>query len=89
MKPVRTILLVCPLGVAIFLASCRSKPHEPGHAAEPAAALPVPTPDYTPIPLLRTPAGLVLSAAQPVPPTPATAPSEGTPLPQTTAVPSP
>jgi len=89
MKPDRVVSLLCALGAAV-LAACRSKAHEPGHAAEPvAAARPAPTPDYTPIPLLRTPAGLVLGVEQPIPPTPPAAPPEGTPLPQPTAAPSP
>lgn len=86
MKPDRMVFLICALGAAV-LAGCGSKAHEPGHSAEPvAAARPAPTPDYTPIPLLRTPAGLVLGAEQT---TPAAAPPEGTPLPQPTAAPSP
>jgi hypothetical protein len=63
--------------VAVFLAAgiACSRGHRAEHATEEKAApeLPPPTPDTTPIPLLRTPAGLVLGV-------------EGTPAP---AAPSP
>lgn len=88
MKPVRVAALFSLLGTALLLVACGSKSHEPGHATESAGEIrPTPTPDYTPIAVLRTPAGLVLGVEEPVPPTPPAPPPEGAPLPQVTAAP--
>lgn len=75
--------LVCLLAVATA-AGCSRKPHathaEQTHAPEP----PPPTPDTTPIPVLRTPAGLVLGVegtAAPPEPTPGAEESVNVPTP--------
>jgi hypothetical protein len=77
------VVALCLVGL-----SCSTK-HRADHPAERQTAEPAPpTPDTTPVPLLRTPAGLVLGiegTPAPVPPTPLqTVP----PPPQTTKVPS-
>ena len=64
-------MLLCVLGGAVLVEGCSRKPHSAhateSHAPEP----PPPTPDTTPIPALRTPAGLVLGVeGTPAPPEP-------------------
>lgn len=65
---VLAVVVLCAVGL-----SC-SKKHRADHPAERRTAEPAPpTPDTTPVPLLRTPAGLVLGiegTPAPVPPTP-------------------
>jgi hypothetical protein len=75
--------------VALFLAAsgllpaaaCRRGAREPRHAAAPQTPAQEPTPDTTPIELLKTPAGLVLRPERPsLTPSPVavpTAPSGG------------
>jgi hypothetical protein len=64
--PALVAVLVCAVA-----AGCSRKPHA-AHAAEShAPEPPPPTPDTTPIPVLRTPAGLVLGVeGTPAPPEP-------------------
>jgi len=75
-------LLVLTAGLA---SGCGRKAKAARHGTEAAAAVPVPTPDNTPIPALRTPAGLVLKIEEPGPatPTPPTTPA-ATPSPNPT-----
>jgi hypothetical protein len=65
---VLAVVVLCSLGL-----SC-SKGHRAGHATEKQAPeQPPPTPDTTPVVVLRTPAGLVLGVEgtpAPAPPTP-------------------
>jgi hypothetical protein len=57
-------------------AGCKGKPHGGDHhAAEPSPALPPPTPDTTPIEVLRTPAGLVLKIDGSTTPSPTASPA--------------
>ena len=69
---------------------CSRKPHAAhateSHAPEP----PPPTPDTTPIPVLRTPAGLVLGVeGTPAPPEPTPGAEESINVPTPTPVPGP
>ncbi len=80
-------VLVAVLGCAAA-AGCSRKPHAvhagESHAPEP----PPPTPDTTPIAVLRTPAGLVLGVeGTPVPPVPTIDPSDAARVPQKTPPP--
>ena len=61
------VVLSCALATG-----CSRKPHAGAHGTEShAPELPPPTPDTTPIPVLRTPAGLVLGVeGTPAPPEP-------------------
>lgn len=80
------VLAVLALLVA---AGCGSKAHGPEHGAAVAPVSPVvPTPDYTPIQILRTPAGLVLGTEEHAPPTPTPRPEEVTPEPAITRAPA-
>ncbi len=82
----RTSCALALLILAAVLASgCGRKAKAARHGTEEAAAIPVPTPDNTPIPALRTPAGLVLKLEEPGPatPTPPTTPA-ATPSPNPT-----
>jgi hypothetical protein len=47
------------------LSGCGRKTRAANHGATEAAAAPAPTPDNTPVPALRTPAGLVLKVDEP------------------------
>ena len=91
-----------PLGAAVLMAlavstaACGRKKAERAHGSEEAAAAAVPTPDNTPIDVLRTPAGLVLKTEEPTPARAATPvsstkpaaatvpPAETSPAPKTT-----
>ncbi|HSD71225.1 MAG TPA: hypothetical protein VLE54_00460 [Thermoanaerobaculia bacterium] len=67
------------LALAVAVAGGCSRGHRAEHATErEAAELPPPTPDTTPIPALRTPAGLVLGVEgtpAPTSPSPAATPT--------------
>ena len=72
MKLVRSAGLGLAFFAALSAAACRPKPHANGHAAEHATPAPAPpTPDTTPIEILRTPAGLALKIGEPPQQTPA------------------
>jgi hypothetical protein len=79
----RTALVVALAIVAAPSAACgrkgRAAARHPAAEASPAAA---PTPDNTPVPALRTPAGLVLKLDEPAaaPPAPSAATQTPTPL---------
>ena len=77
------VVLVCALGLA-----CSNREHGAHAAEKKTAEPPPPTPDTTPVAVLRTPAGLVLgveATPAPAPPTPV----ETVPPPvETTKVPS-
>jgi hypothetical protein len=87
-----------PLAAAVLMAlavstACgrkKAEKAEHAHGSEDAAAVAVPTPDNTPIDVLRTPAGLVLKTEEPTParaatPVPATVPpAETSPAPKAT-----
>ncbi|MDQ6894536.1 MAG: hypothetical protein M3167_17900 [Acidobacteriota bacterium] len=60
-------------------AGCGRKAKAARHHGEEAPPVAAPTPDNTPIPVLRTPAGLVLKLEESGPPTPT--PSAATPSP--------
>lgn len=82
MRLVRIGALLCVICLAGVATACGSKRHESGHErASPEPDLPAPTPDYTPIAALRTPAGLVLVSEEKVPPTQTPPPGRGTPVP--------
>ena len=74
-----------------FAPACSRKPHAAGHATEshaPEAA--PPTPDTTPIPILRTPAGLVLGVeGTPAPPEPTRGAEESINVPTPSPAPGP
>lgn len=78
MRRVTTVMLAA---LAIATSGCDSRKESHGHgSARQAPEAPPPTPDFTPITLLRTPAGLVLhTEAEVVTETPPGA--ETTPLP--------
>jgi len=85
MKLVRIGAFLCVVCVAGIATACGSKRHEAGHeTAREKPDLPPPTPDYTPITALRTPAGLVLISEEKVPPTQTPPPAGGTPVPRMT-----
>ena len=70
--------------VAVLAAAapaCGRKKAERAHGSEEAAAPAVPTPDNTPINVLRTPAGLVLKTDEPTP-------REATPAPPASTTPA-
>jgi hypothetical protein len=69
--------LALPMLLAVGSSACARKTKTAKHGAEEAPAIVVPTPDNTPIPALRTPAGLVLKLEEPGPatPTPPTTPA--------------
>jgi hypothetical protein len=81
MRFTRVVAILLALSAAAAVTACGAKSGDHGHGAthttpEP----PPPTPDFTPITLLRTPAGLVLHTEAEVPD--ATAPAaETTPAP--------
>ena len=79
-------LLACAAAVG-----CSRKPHADAHAAEShAPEAPPPTPDTTPIPILRTPAGLVLGVeGTPAPPEPTRGAEESVAVPTMTPTPLP
>jgi hypothetical protein len=86
MMPRRFGKLAGPAILAFFLvvapACGRKKAEKAGaHGSEEPAAAAVPTPDNTPIDVLRTPAGLVLKTDEPTPreSTPSPAPSAAAP----------
>jgi hypothetical protein len=78
------------IALAVSTAGCGRKKAERVHGSEEAAAAAVPTPDNTPIDVLRTPAGLVLKTEEPTPARAATPvaatvpPAETSPAPKTT-----
>jgi hypothetical protein len=62
--------------LAVPLPGCGHKEKAVKHHAEEGPAISSPTPDNTPVPALRTPAGLVLKLDEPTPPpAPATTPT--------------
>lgn len=65
------IMRRAPLALAVLLAvaspACGRKRAAKAHAGEETPAAVVPTPDNTPIDVLRTPAGLVLKTDEPTP----------------------
>jgi len=75
----RTALVVALLAiVAVPSAGCGRKGKAARHTAEETSPAAAPTPDNTPIPALRTPAGLVLKLEEPgaaTPTPPATTPT--------------
>jgi hypothetical protein len=83
MRFTRTAAMLVALMAAAGVIACGSKSGDHGHgAAQTTPEPPPPTPDFTPITLLRTPAGLVLHTEAEVPA--ATAPAAAT-----TPIPSP
>ncbi len=67
MKLIRAASLLAAVVLA-FGSGCGSKSHGEDHSAEKATPAPAPpTPDTTPIDVLRTPAGLVLKTEGPTP----------------------
>jgi hypothetical protein len=79
-----SLVLLCSLAPA-----CSRKPHAAGHATEShAPEVAPPTPDTTPIPVLRTPAGLVLGVeGTPAPPEPTRGAEESVNVPTPTPAP--
>jgi len=71
----RALALVMTLATAT--PACARKTRAAKHGTEQTAAAAAPTPDNTPVPALRTPAGLVLKVEEPAPATaaPATTPA--------------
>ena len=61
--------VVLALAIVFVFVSCARRSKSAKHASEP-TAMPAPTPDNTPIPVLRTPAGLVLKLEEAGPATP-------------------
>ncbi len=84
----RRALLVgcCVLAMAAAFTACGRRTHAAGHAAAEVSPAAVPTPDNTPITVLRTPAGLVLKTEEPtaVPGREATPLAVTSPAPQAT-----
>lgn len=54
--------------LAVPLSGCGRKAKAVKHHADDGSAISSPTPDNTPVPALRTPAGLVLKLEEPTPP---------------------
>jgi hypothetical protein len=81
-------ILVFVLGCALAPA-CSRRPHGEAHAGEShAPETPPPTPDTTPIPALRTPAGLALGVeGTPAPPVPTPSAETSMNVPTPTPVP--
>ena len=80
------------LGVLGWAAAsgCSRKPHAEHAAESHAPEPPPPTPDTTPIPILRTPAGLVLGVeGTPAPPEPTRGAEESVNVPTPTPTPVP
>ena len=78
--------LALMLLIAVTHSGCGRKTKKAAkHGTEEAPAIAMPTPDNTPVPALRTPAGLVLKLEEPGPatPTPPTTPA-ATPSPRPT-----
>lgn len=87
MKTPARWILVCLLAFAAA-AGCSRKPHDTHAAESHAPEPPPPTPDTTPIPILRTPAGLVLGVeGTPAPPEPTRGAEESVNVPTPTPVP--
>lgn len=87
----RRALLALAVLLALGSPACGRKRAAKAHAGEETPAAVVPTPDNTPINVLRTPAGLVLKTDEPTPrettpaPSPASAPAAASaPAPQAT-----
>jgi hypothetical protein len=67
-KIIRVFGIAASVALFALAAGCGSKTHEGGHRAESATPAPAPpTPDSTPIEVLRTPAGMVLKLDAPTP----------------------
>lgn len=76
--------LAAVLLTLVFAPACGKRRAARSHGEPAAAEAPVPTPDNTPIDVLRTPAGLVLKTEEPTPareatPAPVSTPAPGTP----------
>jgi len=82
-KTICALALLIP--AALLASGCGRKAKAARHHAAEPAAIAAPTPDNTPVPALRTPAGLVLKLEEPGPatPTPPTTPA-ATPSPKAT-----
>ena len=77
MRFTRVVAMLLGLAAAAGVSACGSKAGDHGHEATHATPEPPPpTPDFTPITLLRTPAGLVLHTEAEVP---ATTPPQAAP----------
>ncbi len=86
----KLVALLCSVCLPLSLTACGPKGHEQeGHqAVSRTPELAPPTPDVTPIEILRTPAGLALKTEEEAPATETPVSGEATPLPASTPAPS-